>query len=178
MNVSMRHWVPLDAGNITSHVYDVGEAYLELGTRTSAEQSVLIWVGKEGADLGEEAAALRKLAQVASDLAGHLDRRSVVAETRGDAHDALARQLRQDAGQTVTAAPGGLRWERSPDQSTWVAEHRNMRLAVTRTTAGEWKACVTSDPGSGEPFDQFSPAYSPTRLAAQRWAERTAGVTR
>jgi len=77
------------------------------------------------------------------------------------------------------AGPGGLRWEQSPSGGVaWVAEHRNMLLAVTRTTAGEWKACVTSDPGGVEPFDQFSPTDYPTRLAAQRWAERTAGVTR
>jgi hypothetical protein len=67
----------LTPGNITSHVYDDGSAYLELGTRTVLYQSILIWVGQDGADLGEEARALRKLAEVASDLAAGLEHRAV-----------------------------------------------------------------------------------------------------
>ncbi len=81
MDVNARQTVPLNADTITSHIYEDGAACIELGTRYNAAQSVLIWVGKPPeANLGEEAAALRKLAQVASDLAGHLDRRAAAAE--------------------------------------------------------------------------------------------------
>ncbi len=95
-------------------------------------------------------------------------------DDRAGAYDALARQLRGEAGRTA----GGLRWERSPDRGAWVAEHRSMRLSVTRAAGGQWQARVTSDPKGPDPFDQISPEDYASRKAAQRWAEQTAGVTR
>ena len=76
MRISVDQSVELTPGNITSHVYDDGAAYLELGTERTIHQSVTIWVGKSGADLSEEAQALRKLAELASELAAGLERRA------------------------------------------------------------------------------------------------------
>ncbi|MGA2826524.1 MAG: hypothetical protein ABSF03_10410 [Streptosporangiaceae bacterium] len=76
MRISVDQSMELTPGNITSHVYDDGAAYLELGTGLTVHQSITIWVGKSGADLGEEARALRKLAEVASELAAGLERRA------------------------------------------------------------------------------------------------------
>jgi hypothetical protein len=76
MRINIDQSAGLTADNIGSHVYDDGSAYLELGTRFAVHQSILIWVGKEDADLAEEAQALRKLAEVACDLAAGLESRT------------------------------------------------------------------------------------------------------
>jgi hypothetical protein len=76
MRIHVDQSVEMTPGSITSHVYDDGEAYLEVGTGGTVGQSIMIWVGKSGADLGEEARALRKLAEVASELAAGLERRA------------------------------------------------------------------------------------------------------
>ena len=70
MRIHVDQSVDLTPDGITSHVYDNGEAYLQLGT-----VSILIWVGRARADLAEDARAVRKLAEVASDLAAGLERR-------------------------------------------------------------------------------------------------------
>jgi len=164
------------------------ETQLRQPAETASRQAIAEYAARLMRMLGDGQAAghvvldAAQLGSVLDALADAVWERSQAGDTdRAGAYDALARQLRRDAEQTQAAGAAGadgLRWEQSPSRVTWVAEHRNMVLAVTRTTAGEWKACVTSDPGSGEPFDQFSPRDYPTRLAAQRWAERTAGVTR
>jgi hypothetical protein len=76
MRINIYQSAHLTPGNITSHVYDDGSAYLELGTGSTVGQSILIWAGRDGADLGEEARALRKLAEVASGLAAGLESRA------------------------------------------------------------------------------------------------------
>ena len=76
MRISVDQSVELTPGNITSHVYDDGSAYLELGTRGTVHQSITIWVGRGDADPGDEARALRKLAEAASELAAGLERRA------------------------------------------------------------------------------------------------------
>ncbi|HUK73792.1 MAG TPA: hypothetical protein VLW50_34455 [Streptosporangiaceae bacterium] len=65
----------LEAVNITSHVNKDGLACLDLGTGSTAGQSILIWAGGPDADLAGDAAALLKLARVASDLADGLKQR-------------------------------------------------------------------------------------------------------
>lgn len=76
MNIHVDQSAGLAPDSITSHVYDNGSAYLELGTRGVAGQSILIWAGTKGTDPAEEAQALRKLAEVASELADGLERRA------------------------------------------------------------------------------------------------------
>jgi hypothetical protein len=76
MRIHVDQSAELTPDSIRSHVYDDGEAYLELGTGRTVPQHIMIWVGKDGADLGEEARALRKLAEVASELAAGLERRA------------------------------------------------------------------------------------------------------
>jgi hypothetical protein len=76
MRIYVDHSAELTSSSITHHVYDDGSAYLELGTDRTAGQNIMIWVGKPGADLAEEARALRKLAEVASDLAAGLENRA------------------------------------------------------------------------------------------------------
>ncbi len=72
----------------------------------------------------------------------------------------------------------GVTWTRSPERSTWVAEHRNMLLSVSRATDGQWRASVTSDPLDADAFEQFAPRGYKTRTAAQRWCEQTAQAGR
>jgi hypothetical protein len=79
MKINVSQWAPLSADKITSHQYWDGTAYIELGTSTTPGQAILLWVGKNEGDAAEEAAALRKLAQVAAKLANVLDRRAVTA---------------------------------------------------------------------------------------------------
>jgi hypothetical protein len=79
MKVMTTQSAALTADNITTYMYEDGQAYIELGTDTTAGQSILIWVGKNEGDAAEEAAALRKLAQVASELADVLERRAVTS---------------------------------------------------------------------------------------------------
>ena len=76
MRIHIDQSAELAPGSTTSYVYDDGSAYLELGTRRTASQSILIWVGKDGADLSKEAQALRELAETASGLAAGLERRA------------------------------------------------------------------------------------------------------
>jgi hypothetical protein len=78
MNISVSQSAELTADNITSHVYDDAEsgAYIELGTGLTGRQSILIWVGRGEANLSEEARALRKLAEIACDLAAGLEART------------------------------------------------------------------------------------------------------
>jgi hypothetical protein len=79
MNITVTQWAPLSADNITTHMYEDGTAYIELGTRTTPGQEILLWVGKSEGDAAKEAAALRKLAQVAAELADVLERRAVTS---------------------------------------------------------------------------------------------------
>ena len=76
MRILIDQSAELTPGNITSHVYDDGRVYLELGTRGLAGQSVMIWAGTRGTELAEDARALRKLAMVASELADGLEARA------------------------------------------------------------------------------------------------------
>jgi len=76
MNINVSQSVGLTPDSITSHVYGNGEAYLQLGTDSTIGQSIMIWAGKDGADLGEDARALRTLAEVASELAAGLEPRA------------------------------------------------------------------------------------------------------
>lgn len=76
MRILVTQSADLTADSITHHVYDDGGAYLELGTGRTIGQDIAIWVGQPGADLAEEARALRKLAEVASGLAAGLELRA------------------------------------------------------------------------------------------------------
>jgi hypothetical protein len=76
VNINVSQSIDLTPDSITSHVYDNGEAYLQLGTDRTIGQSIMIWAGKPGADRAEEARALRKLAEVASELAAGLEPRT------------------------------------------------------------------------------------------------------
>ena len=46
MRIHVDQSAELTPGNITSHVYDGGEAYIELGTRRIIGQGITIWVGQ------------------------------------------------------------------------------------------------------------------------------------
>jgi hypothetical protein len=59
MRIHADQSIELTPGNIASHVYDDGSAYLELGAG-AVYHSILIWLGRGDADLAEEARALRK----------------------------------------------------------------------------------------------------------------------
>jgi hypothetical protein len=101
----------LTAGRITHHVFDDGSAYLELGTDRTIGQSILIWAGRDDADLAEEARALRKLAEVASDLAAGLERRAgLTSQTSAgdDAGRAIAADLDVQAGPRCPASRIGF----------------------------------------------------------------------
>ena len=74
MKIHSDHSADLIANGFTSHVYDDGSAYLDFGL--SPGQNITIWAGKAGADLAQEAGALRKLAEVALNLAAGLDLRA------------------------------------------------------------------------------------------------------
>ena len=76
MNIHAAQSVNLTPDSITSHVYSNGEAYLQLGTDRAIGQSIMIWAGKDGADRAKDAQALRKLAEVASELAAGLEPQS------------------------------------------------------------------------------------------------------
>ena len=76
MRIHVDQSVEMTPGSITSHVYDDGEAYLEVGTGGTVGQSIMIWAGKDGADRAKDARALRKLAEVASELADGLESRA------------------------------------------------------------------------------------------------------
>lgn len=65
--------VDLTADNISSHVYGDGSAYLDLGSRGLVFQNLMIWIAKKGDDPAEDARMLRRLAEVASGLADHLE---------------------------------------------------------------------------------------------------------
>ena len=79
MKISSDHSSDLTARDITSNVYDDGSAYLDFGL--VPRQNITIWVGKDGADLAEEARALRKLAEVATELAAGLEDRAKSSPT-------------------------------------------------------------------------------------------------
>ncbi len=66
-----------------------------------------------------------------------------------------------------------ITWQQSPERSTWVAEWKGARLAVTRLGLDSWQAEVTWQPGTPRERSEVSPAYR-TRLAGQAWAARTA----
>jgi hypothetical protein len=63
-------------------------------------------------------------------------------------------------------------WQRTADTRTWCAAAGGLVLTATKLSSGFWAATVAG------PFtDERSPEVD-TRVAAQQWAERTAGVTR
>lgn len=64
-------------------------------------------------------------------------------------------------------------WQQSPDRSTWVASFHGARLVVTRLMLDAWKPVVERPDG-----DRAHGPVMPTRLKAQRWAERKAGEKR
>jgi hypothetical protein len=66
----------------------------------------------------------------------------------------------------------GITWSRTPDKSTWCAAAGGLVLTVSKLTSGQWGATVDA-PGVTDRSPQFG-----TRLAAQRWAQNRAGVTR
>ena len=67
----------------------------------------------------------------------------------------------------------GVTWERTPDKRTWRASAGRLVLTVSRLSNGQWGATVD---GHGVTERPLCPVG--TRLAAQRWAENRAGVTR
>ena len=75
-SINVRQSVDLTADGITSHVYEDGSAYLELGTDNKVGQSIDIWVGREKSDPAEDARMLRRLAEVANELAAGLESRA------------------------------------------------------------------------------------------------------
>lgn len=63
-----------------------------------------------------------------------------------------------------------IRWERSPDKSTYVASYEGAVLTASRSVSGRWTARV--DKGA----DSASSPEVLTRSVAQRWAEHRAGA--
>ena len=74
-----------DPESIRHHIYDDGAAFIDLTASFSPTASVQLWVGRQGADLPADAAALRKLAAAATEVAAHLERRRVQLEREKEA---------------------------------------------------------------------------------------------
>jgi hypothetical protein len=106
MRIHADQSIELTPGNIASHVYDDGSAYLELGAG-AVYHSILIWLGRGDADLAEEARALRKLAEVAAELAAGLESRAGGAGD--DAGRAIAADLDERPGNGPLHADTGAR---------------------------------------------------------------------
>ena len=76
MRIHVGQNIALTPDSIQSYGYPDGSVYIELGTDGRIGQSILIWAGTEGTNPVEEARALRKLAEVASELAAALENRA------------------------------------------------------------------------------------------------------
>ena len=66
----------------------------------------------------------------------------------------------------------GIAWQQTADKSTWCAAVADVVLTVTKLSSGQWVSTVAG------PFTNERSPELGTRLTAQRWAERTAGVSR
>ena len=101
MRINIDQGVALTPDSIQPYVYPDGSAYIELGTGSMIGQSILIWAGTEGTDPVEEARALRKLAEVATELAAGLDLRAGTGPEQPEADDRgvrLGDELRRMGG--------------------------------------------------------------------------------
>ena len=61
-------------------------------------------------------------------------------------------------------------WQRTADTRTWRASTGHLVLTVTKLSSGHWAATI-----EGQGISDRSGELG-TRVAAQTWAERTAGV--
>ena len=84
---------------------------------------------------------------------------------------ANAEAIGQVLDQSLEDADRVIRWERTPDRSTWRAAAGNLLLTASRLSSGMWSAAVEG-PGVVERSERPFGA----RLAAQRWCENRAGA--